>query len=116
MENNTPENQPTGSTPPPAAPAPAITTGPSTETSKEARNFGMLCHITALAGVLVAGFGSWIGPLVIWLLKKDEYAFVDDQGKEALNFQITCLIGYVIGFVLILVVIGIAVIFIVSLY
>jgi uncharacterized Tic20 family protein len=49
---------------------------------------------------------SVIGPLVIWLIKKDESAFVDDQGKEALNFQITMLIGYVVSGALTMAVIG----------
>jgi uncharacterized protein len=34
-----------------------------------------------------------VGPLVIWLIKKDTSPFVDDQAKEALNFQLTCLIA-----------------------
>ena len=121
MESNTPENtppehKPASATPPPPASGPSISSGPVVETSKEARNFGMLCHITSLAGILVGGFGNWIGPLVIWLLKKEQYPFVDDQGKEALNFQITCLIGYVIGFVTMLIFIGFLVIVVVGLY
>jgi len=59
----------------------------------------MLAH---LLGIVL----SVIGPLIIWLIKKDEHPFVDQQGKEALNFQITLLIGYVIGSVLTVVCIG----------
>lgn len=54
------------------------------------RTMGLLCHI-------LGAIGSFIGPLVIWLIKKDQSKFVDDQGKEALNFQLTLLIGHVIG-------------------
>lgn len=54
---------------------------------------GMLCH---LLGILA----SFLGPLIIWLLKKDEYEFVDDQGKEALNFQITLIFAYLACIVL----------------
>jgi uncharacterized protein len=61
----------------------------------EARTFGMLCHIGALAGYLVP-FGHLVGPLVFWLLKKDQHPFVDQQGKESLNFQITVTIAYVV--------------------
>jgi uncharacterized Tic20 family protein len=50
----------------------------------------MLAH---LLGILI----GFLGPLIIWLIKKDQSPFVDDQGKEALNFQITLIIGYVIG-------------------
>jgi uncharacterized Tic20 family protein len=57
------------------------------------RQWAMFAHLSALAGALVSswfgGFGVFVGPLVIWLLKKDTMPFVDDQGKEALNFNIT---------------------------
>ncbi len=74
--------------------------------SKDARTFGMLCHLIAFAG-FVFPFGNLIGPLVIWLLKKDEHAFVDDQGKESLNFQISMSIYAIISAILIVVVLGI---------
>ncbi|MFC1737762.1 DUF4870 domain-containing protein [Planctomycetota bacterium] len=56
------------------------------EISQDSKNMAMLCHIL---GFLT----SFIGPLVIWLIKKDEDSFVDRNGKEALNFQITVFIG-----------------------
>lgn len=53
----------------------------------------MFAHLSALVGGLltsaVGGWGTFIGPLIIWLVKKDSMPFVDDQGKEALNFNIT---------------------------
>lgn len=53
----------------------------------------MFAHLSALLGGLVtSAFGGWgffLGPLVIWLMKKDEMPFVADQAKEALNFNIT---------------------------
>lgn len=73
---------------------------------QEARTFGMLCHLTAFAGFIVP-LGNIIGPLVMWLIKKDQYPFVDDQGKESLNFQISVLIYAFISGILIFVVIGI---------
>lgn len=108
MENKESDNQPSEPTPaaeptpepkPEATPPPAATqpAGAIEGLSAEAKNWGMLCHISALAGVLVGGMGTWIGPLVVWLLKKDTIPFVDDQGKESLNFQITCIIGGLIG-------------------
>lgn len=66
---------------------------------------GMLCHLLALAGYVVP-FGNVIGPLIIWLVKKNESPFVDDQGKESLNFQITMAIAGVVSFLLIFVIIG----------
>jgi hypothetical protein len=64
------------------------------ETNPDARTWGMLCHLAGLAGLLpiVPAVGSLVGPLVVWLIKKDQHPFVDEQGKEALNFQITMLI------------------------
>jgi hypothetical protein len=72
---------------------------PSEAIPKEARTFAMLCHLITLAGYVIP-FGNIIGPLVLWLIKKDEMPFVDDQGKEALNFQITVTIAAVVLIVL----------------
>jgi uncharacterized Tic20 family protein len=77
-----------------------------TEVSKDARTWGMLCHLTALSGFVGVGFGFVLGPLVCWLVKKNDYEFVDDQGKEALNFQITMFIALVVSGVLCIVFIG----------
>lgn len=70
---------------PQPAPSPAPAAG--AEPSKDDRTMAMLAHLLALVlGIL--------GPLIIWLIKKDQSAFVDDQGKEALNFQIAVLIAF----------------------
>ncbi|MDB6171777.1 MAG: hypothetical protein JWL59_1088 [Chthoniobacteraceae bacterium] len=63
--------------------------------TKEQRNWAMFAHLSAFA-YYFTGVGHIIGPLVIWLLKRDGNPFVDDQAKEALNFQISISI-YVIG-------------------
>lgn len=53
----------------------------------------MFAHLSALLGGLltsaIGGWGFFLGPLVIWLMKKDSMPFVSDQAKEALNFNIT---------------------------
>lgn len=70
------------------------------EADPKARMWAMFCHLAGFAGLLpvVPAFGSILGPLIVWLIKKDEFPFVDEQGKEALNFQITMLIyGVVAG-------------------
>jgi uncharacterized Tic20 family protein len=66
----------------------------------------MLCHLAALAGFILPVAGVVLGPLVIWMIKKNEMPFVDDQGKEALNFNITMLIAGFISFLLLAVAIG----------
>lgn len=70
------------------------------EMNRDARLWAMLCHLAGFAFLLpiVPGIGSVIGPLIIWLIKKDQYPFVNEQGREAVNFQITMLIyGLVAG-------------------
>lgn len=66
----------------------------------------MAAHLSTLAGYLVVPLGNIIAPLVIWLIKKDTMPFVDDQAKEALNFQITLSIVAVIGVILTFVCVG----------
>ncbi|HUV65461.1 MAG TPA: DUF4870 domain-containing protein [Sedimentisphaerales bacterium] len=68
--------------------------GTGQESSKDARMWAMFCHLSGLAGLLpiVPVLGCVIAPLIIWQIKKDEFEFVDDQGKEAVNFQISILI------------------------
>lgn len=62
------------------------------------RNLAMLAHLLGI----VTGF---VGALIIWLIKKDQSAFVDEQGKEALNFQITVMIAFVGAWILMFVLI-----------
>lgn len=49
---------------------------------------GGLAHILGI----ITGF---LGPLIIWLMKKDTDSFSANHAKEALNFQITALVGYI---------------------
>lgn len=65
------------------------------------RQWAMFAHLSALLGAILTGafgggWGCFIGPLIIWLVKKDTMPFVDDQGKEALNFNITVAIAFLI--------------------
>jgi hypothetical protein len=83
--------------------------------SADARKWGMLCHLSALVGLLANGIGFLVGPLLVWLLKKDVDPFVDSQGKEAVNFQITMFIAAAVSGVLMLVVVGIFLLIVVGL-
>jgi len=106
----TTENQAPLPPPPPTAdyatPPAAVGIGAGTLSEKDARMWGMLCHLAALSGFIIP-FGTIVGPLVVWLIKKNESEFVDDQGKESLNFQITAIIAMIISGILTLVIIGI---------
>ena len=91
--------------PPPVAGAPTGAAGPvdyattgypgpyaGPAPDKDSKTMALLCHLL--------GIFTWlVGPLIIWLVKKDTSPFVDDQGKEALNFQITLTIAYVVGII-----------------
>jgi len=81
--------------------------GTSGGIDREERKWAMICHISALIGLLGNGVGFVVAPLIIWLLKREEYPFVDEQGKEIVNFQITMFIVMLICGILSLVVIGI---------
>jgi uncharacterized Tic20 family protein len=74
--------------------------------SQEDRNWGMIAHLSALAGFIVP-FGSILGPLIVYLVKRDQSAFATDCAREALNFNITVAIGFLISLCLSLVFIGI---------
>jgi hypothetical protein len=90
-----PENPDSGPTQQPAEPA-----GGGLESNKDARTMAMLCHLLAI-------FTIFLGPLIIWLVKKDEYSYVDEQGKEALNFQITVVLALFVAGLLTFVCIGV---------
>lgn len=78
-----------------------------TADSKDARTWGMLCHLAALVFIVGIPFGNILGPLVVWLIKKQEYPLVDREGKKSLNFQISMAIYAIVPLLLIIVLIGI---------
>jgi uncharacterized Tic20 family protein len=87
-------------------PGPAPTPEASAEVKSDDKTMGMLCHLLALSGYFVP-FGNFIGPLVIWLIKKDSSRFVDYHGKESLNFQINLLVYVLVSIPLFFCVVGI---------
>lgn len=92
---------------------PNATTVPATATpSADERQWAMFAHLSSLlGGLLTSGWagsaGFFIGPLVIWLMKRETMPFVDDQGKEALNFSITVSIACVALLILTVMTLGI---------
>jgi uncharacterized Tic20 family protein len=82
--------------------------------NKDERMWGMLCHLSALSGFIIP-FGNIVGPLIVYSMKKDEYAFVADQGKESLNFQISILIYLAISGIAVLLLVGILLLMVVGL-
>ena len=86
---------------------------PVSTPDKEARQWAMFCHFAAFLGMIFP-FGNLLGPLIVWQLKKETSSFVDDQGKEALNFQITVALAMLVCFLLMFVFIGIILIWVVG--
>ena len=72
---------------------------PSQAPSQDDRNIAMIAHLLGI-------FFSFLGALVIWLIKKDDSPFIAQEAKEALNFQITLLIGHMIAGLLMILLIG----------
>ena len=57
--------------------------------SKEERTWAMAAHLSALLVLILPTFGNVIGPLIVWLIKRDTMPFLAQEGKEAINFQLT---------------------------
>jgi hypothetical protein len=55
---------------------------------ESARTTAVAAHLSTFAGLIVP-FGSVIGPLAVWLTRRDRDPFIDQAGREALNFGIT---------------------------
>lgn len=92
--------QPYGAAPgQPAPQQPYAGYGPRPMTQGDEKTWAILAH---LGGV----FLSFLVPLVIWLVFRERSRFVDQHGKEAVNFQITLAIGYVVSVILMAVLIG----------
>ena len=68
------------------------------ETSKDARNMAMLCHLLGMVG--------FFAPLVIWLNEKDKHKFVYEHGQAAMNYQISIIIYYLVSWVLCFIIVG----------
>ncbi|MFP6872938.1 MAG: DUF4870 domain-containing protein [Verrucomicrobiales bacterium] len=74
--------------------------------NKEERTWAMLCHFSVLS-MFVFPFGNILAPLIIWLIKKEEMPFVENQAKEVLNFQISITIYLIVAALLIIILVGI---------
>jgi uncharacterized Tic20 family protein len=82
--------------------------------SSNANTWAMFCHLSALSLFLGIPIGHIIAPLIIWLVKKDELALVDEHGKESLNFQISMTIYAAVAGILSFALIGIPLLIIIG--
>lgn len=68
----------------------------SYEMTTNDKNLALLAHLLGCLGVFSWSMIGFLGPLVIWFTHKDKSPFVEEQSREALNFQITLLIAMVV--------------------
>ena len=89
-------------------PPPLPVGGPPTTsvTASNVRTWNILCHASALLGVFFHFPGHLLGPLIVWLAKRENSPEIDAHGKESLNFQISMLIYNAVAVVFCLVLIG----------
>jgi uncharacterized protein len=69
---------------PPVSSIPPVATA-----NASSRSWEVLCHLSGAAGLIGVPFGNVLGPLIVWLLKRDESPAIDDHGKESLNFHLS---------------------------
>ena len=92
----------TQATPPPQ-PSPATTIATSTQ---DERTWAMIGHLAAFTA-FISGIGCVVGPLIVWLVKRDTLPFAGEQALEALNFNITVVLAAVALWIFIIITLGI---------
>ncbi len=99
-----PPPNPGGATPPPpnpGAPGWALSQPHPSGLSSELRGWAIAAHLGGLViGLATAAFFGFVGPLLVWLFKRDEHPFTDHHAKESLNFQLTVLLVLVLSLAL----------------
>jgi len=84
-------------TPPPALPPLAVT--------QDEKTLGVVMHVLCLVGFPI------LGPLIVWLVKKEQSSYLDRQGRELLNFQLSYLLYALLSALLCFILIGIPLLF-----
>ena len=80
---------------------------------KEVRNWAMWCHLAGLAGFTGIPFANIIAPFIVWIMKRNAHPFIDRQGREALNFQISITLYLIISIFLGVIFVGLVFIIII---
>jgi uncharacterized Tic20 family protein len=82
----------------------------------DSRNWAMAAHGTALAGVLLGGVPAFVGPLGIWLLRREQHdPFATEHAQQALNFNLSVIIYAVVAVGLSIVTLGLLLLLVVPL-
>lgn len=91
-------------------PGVTISKEPERTISKEEQNWAMWLHLSQLAGYLLIPLVGLVVPIVIWSMKRADSPFVDDNGKMVINWLLSALIYFAVGFVLSFVAVGLLII------
>jgi uncharacterized Tic20 family protein len=80
------------------------------ETNPDVTMWAMMCHLSSFAGVLIPlPFINIIAPWMVWMARRDDHPFIDDHGREVLNFQLSIAIYGVVATFLCVTVIGLVI-------
>lgn len=63
----------------------------------EEQQWAMFAHLAGLVMFIGIPFGNILGPVVVWMIKKDQFPYVDQEGKESINFGISMTLYYIVG-------------------
>lgn len=74
---------------------------PYSSVTQDEKTLGIVMHVLCLVGFPI------LGPLIVWLVKKDQSSYIDLQGRELLNFQLSFLLYGFLSFLLCFILIGI---------
>ncbi len=86
------------------------------QTTSDLRTYAALIHLSPIVGGLFGGYLNFLFPLIMWLIRRNDHVFIDETGKEVVNFQISLLIYYLIGVLLIVLSLGLGAILMVPLF
>ncbi len=67
------------------------------QTTSDIRTYAVFIHLSPIIGGLFGGYLNFLFPLIMWLIRRSDHVFIDETGKEVVNFQISLLIYYLIG-------------------
>ncbi len=85
------------------------------EPDSNERSMGMLAHLAGYAGLAIP-FGSLLGPFLVYILKREESAYIEDQAREALNFQLTMTLAFLVSIALMFILVGFVTILVVGVW
>jgi uncharacterized Tic20 family protein len=84
--------------------------------SPKERRIAAICHLSGFIGFLIPPIGHLLGPLLVWLIYRDKSLFIDDQGREAVNFQLSTTFYVIASSLLVFIFVGMFLMVILSVF